>query len=65
MNISHAFKFLFIQRKEAAVEMEGSFIVRLIYDDDISYALVGAASKVLSMFMFDVCLLKNQDILYM
>lgn len=36
-------------RKEAEVEMEGSFLVRLIYDDEITYNLIEAAEKVLSM----------------
>lgn len=35
-------------RKEAEVEMEGSFLVRLIYDDEITYNLVEAAERVLS-----------------
>ncbi|ESP02185.1 hypothetical protein LOTGIDRAFT_111502, partial [Lottia gigantea] len=35
-------------KKEALLEMDGSFLVRSIYDDDVSYNLVGAASKVLN-----------------
>lgn len=30
--------------------MEGHFLVRMLYEDSISYDLVGAASKVLSMY---------------
>jgi len=29
--------------------MEGAFLVRLIYDDEITYNLIEAAEKVLSM----------------
>ena len=29
--------------------MEGHFLVRMVYEDSLSYDLVGAASKVLSM----------------
>ena len=39
---------LFVPREEAQLEMEGHFLVRLVYEDDISYDLVSAASKVLS-----------------
>ncbi|CAG2164308.1 unnamed protein product, partial [Oppiella nova] len=35
--------------KEAEVEMEGSFLVRLIYDDEITYNLVEAAERVLKI----------------
>ena len=35
-------------RKEAEVNMEGHFLVRQIYDDDVTYNLVGAAERVLS-----------------
>lgn len=42
------FTFAFTFRKEAEVEMEGSFLVRLIYDDEITYNLIEAAEKVLS-----------------
>ena len=45
-NCVHCVMFPF--RKEASLEMEGHFLVRLIYDDAISYDLVGAAVKVLS-----------------
>ena len=47
-----------VARKEAQLEMDGCFLIRLIYDDTISYDLVGAASKVLGklplIFLF-VC----------
>lgn len=35
-------------RKEAEVNMEGHFLVRQIYDDDVTYNIVGAAERVLS-----------------
>ena len=35
------------RRKEAQYEEEGSFLVRIIYDDDISYNIIGAAVRVL------------------
>lgn len=46
------FSFFFLLREEAALEMEGHFLVRLVYDDALSYDLVGAASKILSAFIF-------------
>lgn len=39
--------FLF-SRKEAQLDEEGQFLVRIIYDDSKTYDLVAAASKVLS-----------------
>ena len=36
-------------RKEAQVEMEGSFLVRIIYEDRITYSLIQSAEKVLNM----------------
>ena len=41
--------YLYLDRKEAELEMEGHFLVRMVYEDSLSYDLVGAASKVLSM----------------
>ena len=38
----------FISRKEAGVEIDGNFMIRVIYNDDATYALVTASSKVLS-----------------
>ena len=38
-------------REEAALEMEGHFLLRLVYDDSISYDLVQAASKVLGEYI--------------
>lgn len=38
-----------MKRKEAGVEIEGNFMIRVIYGDDLTYSLVGAANKVLSM----------------
>jgi hypothetical protein len=35
-------------RKEAQLDEEGQFLVRIIYDDSKTYDLVAAASKVLS-----------------
>lgn len=32
--------------------MEGHFLVRQIYDDDVTYNIVGAAERVLSEFSF-------------
>lgn len=37
-----------IPRREAGVEIEGHFMIRVIYNDDDTYALVTAASRVLS-----------------
>lgn len=33
--------------------MDGSFLVRLVYDDDITYNIVEAAERVLSKFLID------------
>lgn len=40
--------FFFLFRKEAQLDEEGQFLVRIIYDDSKTYDLVAAASKVLS-----------------
>lgn len=40
--------FCFLYRKEAQLDEEGQFLVRIIYDDSKTYDLVAAASKVLS-----------------
>jgi len=40
--------FCFFYRKEAQLDEEGQFLVRIIYDDSKTYDLVAAASKVLS-----------------
>jgi hypothetical protein len=37
-------------RRKAEIAMEGQFLVRQIYDDEITYNLVGAAVEVLSKF---------------
>lgn len=42
----HHFPF----RKEAQLDEEGQFLVRIIYEDSKTYDLVAAASKVLSRF---------------
>ncbi|KAI1292795.1 Guanylate cyclase soluble subunit beta-1 [Halotydeus destructor] len=57
--VNHALELLVVRnfgnevwdqiKKEADVEMEGSFLVRIIYDDAITYNLVGAAEKVLKI----------------
>lgn len=44
---SLSLSFLF-SRKEAQLDEEGQFLVRIIYDDSKTYDLVAAASKVLS-----------------
>ena len=36
-----------IYRQEAGVDLEGTFVQRLVYDDSVSYDLVAAAEKVL------------------
>lgn len=36
------------QRKEAGVEIDGHFMIRVIYTDDMTYSLVMSAVKVLS-----------------
>ncbi|XP_076447120.1 guanylate cyclase soluble subunit beta-1-like [Babylonia areolata] len=41
-------------KQEATLEMEGHFLVRLVYEDSISYDLVGAASRVLNVPASDV-----------
>ncbi|RWS05575.1 guanylate cyclase soluble subunit beta-1-like protein, partial [Dinothrombium tinctorium] len=55
--VNHALELLVVRnygteiwdkiKKEAEIEMEGSFLVRLIYDDEITYNLIEAAEKVL------------------
>uniref|UniRef100_T1KFI6 Guanylate cyclase soluble subunit beta-1 n=1 Tax=Tetranychus urticae TaxID=32264 RepID=T1KFI6_TETUR len=57
--VNHALELLVIRnfgnevwekiKKEAEIEMEGSFLVRLIYDDENTYNLIGAAEKVLKI----------------
>ncbi|XP_054754630.1 guanylate cyclase soluble subunit beta-1-like [Lytechinus pictus] len=41
-------------KREAAVEIDGSFLVRIVYDDVLSYDLVGAAVKVLGISANDL-----------
>lgn len=48
----------FYHRKEAQIVMEGQFLVRIIYDDEITYQIVGAAQKCLGKY------LHYQDIVY-
>lgn len=42
--------FLLVIRREAQLDVEGQFLVRIIYEDAKTYDLVAAASKVLSTF---------------
>lgn len=46
MKILH--NFFFPNRRKAEVTMEGQFLVRQIYDDEITYNLIGAAVEILS-----------------
>ncbi|EDM00851.1 guanylate cyclase 1, soluble, beta 3, isoform CRA_b [Rattus norvegicus] len=56
--VNHALELLVIRnygpevwediKKEAQLDEEGQFLVRIIYDDSKTYDLVAAASKVLS-----------------
>lgn len=41
---------LILFRKKAEVSMEGQFLVRQIYDDEITYNLIGAAVELLSKY---------------
>lgn len=57
--VNHALELLVIQnfgepvwekiKREADIEMDGSFLVRLVYDDDITYNIVEAAERVLKI----------------
>lgn len=48
-DLSSVLHFLeWLPRKEAQLDVEGQFLVRLIYEDAKTYDLVAAASKVLS-----------------
>ena len=38
------------KRHKAEVAMEGQFLVRQIYDDELTYNLIGAAVEILSKF---------------
>lgn len=47
----HTFNsFFFVGRKKAEVLMEGQFLVRQIYEDEITYNLIFAAVEILSRF---------------
>ncbi|CAH1777167.1 unnamed protein product [Owenia fusiformis] len=59
-------------KREADLDMEGHFLVRLVYDDAVSYNLVGAAVKVLNVpantilemfgnMFFDFCMESGYD----
>ena len=43
-----------LSRKKAEVAMEGQFLVRQIYDDEITYNLIGAAVEILSKFFLSL-----------
>lgn len=45
-------QFLLVSRREAQLDVEGQFLVRIIYEDSKTYDLVAAASKVLSKCYF-------------
>lgn len=40
-----------MNRRKAEVNMEGQFLVRQIYDDEITYGLIGAAVEILSKLL--------------
>lgn len=42
------------RRKDAQVNMEGQFLVRQIYDDEVTYNIIGAAVKRLSEYNFEL-----------
>uniref|UniRef100_A0A1A9WZ18 Guanylate cyclase soluble subunit beta-1 n=1 Tax=Glossina brevipalpis TaxID=37001 RepID=A0A1A9WZ18_9MUSC len=44
----------FVRRKKAMVSMDGQFLVRQIYDDEITYNLIGAAVEILNMPADDI-----------
>lgn len=44
------YQSLFSFRKNAELQMEGQFLVRQIYDDELTYNLISAAVEVLSEF---------------
>lgn len=41
--------------------MEGQFLVRQIYDDEITYGLIGAAVEILSKLLFIVMVENEND----
>ncbi|XP_033323715.1 guanylate cyclase soluble subunit beta-1-like [Megalopta genalis] len=57
--VNYALELLFVEsfgsewweaiKKDAAVNMEGQFLVRQIYDDEITYNIISAAAKLLDM----------------
>ncbi|CAF0709052.1 unnamed protein product [Brachionus calyciflorus] len=59
-------------KKEAGVDIEGHFMIRVLYEDDATYSLVAAASKVLNLpansilelfgqFFFEFCVESGYD----
>lgn len=44
------FSFFSHCRKKADLSMEGQFLIRQIYDDEITYNLIGAAVEILSKY---------------
>lgn len=47
---SSSFRFCRTHRKKADLNMEGQFLIRQIYDDEITYNLIGAAVEILSKY---------------
>lgn len=43
-----------MNRRKAEVNMEGQFLVRQIYDDEITYGLIGAAVEILSKLLVKI-----------
>jgi hypothetical protein len=37
----------FLYRRKVELDIEGHFLLRIVYEDDMTYSLVGAASEVL------------------
>ena len=40
----------FLYREEAGVNMDGNFLIRFVYPDEITFRLVVAAEKILSEY---------------
>lgn len=52
LDVLNLLYYHFFSRREAQVDVEGQFLVRIIYEDAKTYDLVAAASKVLSKFIY-------------
>jgi len=47
---------LYVYRKDAEVTMDGQFLVRQIYDDEITYNLVSSAAQILGKYnCYSIC----------